>query len=322
MSILVTGGAGFIGSNLVDTLMDNCKDQHVIVIDNLSSGNLNNLKSQKKASSNFSFLKQDLKNPALKLEEDVDVIYHLAANPEVRIGAINPEVHFNENIIATYNLLEAARKCEGGRMELFVFASTSTVYGEASRIPTAEDYGPTKPISIYGATKLASESLVSAYASSYGFRAIIYRLANVIGPRSNHGIIPDLISKLERNRKELEILGDGSQTKSYLHVRDCVSGILTGVEQRIRGDQRQIEIFNLASKDQINIMKIVEIICEQMGLQDVKFIHRNVAPDGRGWIGDVKFMGLDISKLESLGWKPSMSSHQAVKRTIREIIGK
>lgn len=310
--ILVTGGAGFIGSHLVDAFL--ARDSDVVVMDNLSAGTENNLPTQPK--NKLAFLKADLKNPELRIPDGIDSIYHLAANPEVRVGSTTPEVHFNENLVCTYNLLEASRK--HGGIKSFVFLSTSTVYGEPSRIPTPEEYGPLRPISVYGASKLASEALVSAYASSYGFHATIFRLANVIGTRSNHGIIHDVAVKLQSNQEELEILGDGTQTKSYLHVKDCVSGILKGVENS--GKAAGAEIFNLGSKDKINVMRIVEIVCEQMKLRDVKFVHKNATEDGRGWIGDVKFMQLDVSKLESLGWKPTLNSEQAVKTTVKEML--
>jgi UDP-glucose 4-epimerase len=245
---------------------------------------------------------------------DFEAIWHLAANPEVRIGATNPAVHFKENILATYNLLEAAREHSGLRS--FVFASTSTVYGEAEKIPTPEDYGPLKPVSTYGASKLACESLISAYASSYGFRAVTFRLANIVGSRSNHGIIFDLVTKLKKDPNELEILGDGTQEKSYLSVKDCVSGMAIGVER----STEQVAYINVGPEDRINVMKIADIVCEEMGLGKVKVKRRRVTQDGRGWIGDVKFMELDVSKLKGFGWRPTMNSEAAVRSAAREVI--
>jgi UDP-glucose 4-epimerase len=152
----------------------------------------------------------------LKIER-YGIVFHLAANPEVKIGSTDPNIHFQQNIVATHNLLELMRKAE--RQPTLVFTSTSTVYGEASEIPTPEDYAPLIPISTYGASKLACEALITVYAYTYGFKAIIYRLANIVGPRSRHGVIFDFVEKLRRSPGQLEMLGDGTQTKSYLHVK-------------------------------------------------------------------------------------------------------
>ncbi|MHB1907368.1 MAG: NAD-dependent epimerase/dehydratase family protein [Nitrososphaerales archaeon] len=308
-NILVTGGCGFIGSHLVDYIME--KGNEVLVLDNLSAGNLKNLEHWK-SSKSLRIRKEDLLSPGLAIPTNCDTIYHVAANPDVRIGSSNPSVHFEENIVATYNLLEAMRKSHAKKI---VFTSTSTIYGEAEVMPTAEDYGPLEPISIYGGTKLACEALISSYAYTYGFKAMICRLANVIGARSTHGIIYDFLQKLEKNPQELEILGDGTQTKSYLHVKDCVEGILTGSDKATG----QVSIFNIGSEDQINIMKIAEIVCEIGEYENVKYKLVPTA-DGRGWTGDVKVMRLDISKLKLLGWKPLMNSEEAVVQTVRNII--
>jgi UDP-glucose 4-epimerase len=246
--------------------------------------------------------------------DEFEVIYHLAANSEVRIGSTNPALDFNENVVSTYNLLEAVRR--HGGLRAFVLASTSTVYGEAENIPTPEDYGPLRPISTYGASKAACEALVSAYASSYGFLAVICRLANVVGPRSNHGIVYDFVNKLRTNPRELEILGDGTQEKSYLHVRDCVSGMVTSLEK----SKEPVAFYNIGTEDRISVVKIANVVCEEMGLKNVSVKCRKVEADGRGWVGDVKFMGLDVSKLGSLGWKPAMNSEEAVRSATRDLI--
>ena len=312
-SILVTGGAGFIGSHMVDALMSD--DAEVRVLDNLSNGTLNNIQRWLRDSS-FEFIKGDLLNEK-DLERAVDeceVIFHLAANPEVRIGASAPEIHFEQNVVATYRLLEAMRR--SGSSDLLVFTSSSTVYGDASEIPTPEDYGPLKPISIYGASKLASEALISSYASTYGFRAIICRLANIIGPRSRHGVIYDFIWKLRKNQEELEILGDGTQAKSYLYIDDCISAILTIIKET-RGE---VEIFNIGSEDWVDVKTIAKIVVEEMGLKNVSFRFTGGVDGGRGWKGDVKYMLLSIEKLRSLGWKPRFNSAEAVRKTAKEIL--
>ncbi len=311
--VLVTGGAGFIGSHLVDALMDRLVEVHIL--DSLSSGSLDNIK-QWIGHPNFKFTSGNLLNQVdiKRTVEGCETIFHLAANPEVRLSSIAPDIHFNHNVVATYNLLEAVRKAEVA--ESFIFTSSSTVYGEASKIPTPEDYAPMKPISVYGAAKLASEALISAYTHTYGIKAVIYRLANIIGPRSKHGVIYDFIRKLEKNPKELEILGDGKQTKSYLHVNDCVEAMLLGLEKA----HHEVEVYNLGSEDWINVEAIARIIVEEMGLKDVAFRFTGGVDGGRGWKGDVKFMLLAIDRLKSLGWKPKLSSVQAVRATAISIL--
>lgn len=310
-NFLVTGGAGFIGSNLVERLIsDDCS---VVVLDNLSSGRLDNVK-QMQGMTGFRFERGDLLDCEIaKQLKDCDLIFHLAANPDVRAGSANPDLHFNQNIVATYKLLEAARKAD---IETFAFTSTSTVYGEAKEIPTPETYAPLKPISVYGASKLACESLISSYAHTYGFRAVIYRLANIIGPRSNHGVIYDFILKLRKNPNNLEILGDGKQSKSYLHVSDCIDGMLLGLGKA----EEQVEVFNIGSDDNINVISIADIVCSEMRLKGVSYRFRKVTDYGGGWPGDVKTMLLDISKLKSLGLRQRMNSEQAVRQAVREAL--
>jgi UDP-glucose 4-epimerase len=312
--ILVTGGAGFIGSHLVDSLMT--AGLQVCVLDNLSAGNLANL-NQWHNNSNFSFLNIDLTKPLDTLNgEQFDIIYHLAANPEVRVSSTNPETHYHQNITATFNLLEYVRK--SGTKPRLVFTSTSAVYGEPTEIPTPETYGPLKPISVYAATKLACEALISAYAYNYGFKASIYRLANVIGPRSGHGVIYDFIQKLQKTPIQLEILGDGSQTKSYLHVTDCITALLQSKE----GSSEQVEIFNVGSEDKINVKTIAETVIAAMGLMNVDLKLTGGVDGGRGWVGDVKIMLLNADKIKSTGWMPMLNSQQAVTQTARALAQK
>jgi UDP-glucose 4-epimerase len=313
-SVLITGGAGFIGSHLVDALM--ALGWEICVFDNLSTGSLENIRHWLD-SPDFTFIKGDLLSPIdlekLKIER-YGIIFHLAANHEVKIGSTDPNIHFQQNIVATHNLLELMRKAE--RQPTLVFASTSTVYGEASRIPTPEDYAPLMPISTYGASKLACEALITAYAYTYGFKAIIYRLANIVGPRSRHGVIYDFIQKLKKNPEELEILGDGTQTKSYLHIKDCIDAILLGLEN----STEQVEIFNVGSEDQVDVRTIAQIVIEEMRLKNVKLVFTGGVEGGRGWKGDVKNMLLDITKLKRLGWKPKLNSKQAVREATKSLL--
>jgi UDP-glucose 4-epimerase len=313
MTVLVTGGVGFIGSHLVDFFIG--RGDEVRAFDNLSAGVLSNIDRWIKDPS-FNFLKGDLLRPqeinsAIK---GCDVVYHLAANPEVRSWKASPKDHFRQNIEGTYNLLEAIR-VQGG-VENLVFTSTSTVYGEVKEIPTPETYAPLKPISNYGASKLAAEALICSYASMYGFRCVIYRMANIVGPRSNHGVVYDFVGKLRRNPMELEVLGDGSQSKSYLYVDDCVEGMALGAENATE----RVEILNIGSEDRVNVMRIAEIVFEEMGLEGVEIKLTGGIDGGRGWKGDVKLMQLDMSRLKSLGWRPRMGSEEAVRLTARSFV--
>ncbi|MCD6465041.1 GDP-mannose 4,6-dehydratase [Candidatus Bathyarchaeota archaeon] len=312
-SALVTGGAGFIGSHLVDALME--RNVRVTVLDNLSGGRLSNISTWLK-NPRFKFIMGDMLNPEdlKKALENCEIVFHLAANPNVKIGAFNTRIDYEQNILATYNLLEALR--ENDECKNIVFTSTSTVYGEAEKMPTPEDYGPLKPISLYGASKLACEALISGYSHLFGFKSVICRLANIVGSRSGHGVIYDFINKLRNNPKTLEVLGDGTQRKSYLYVKDCVEAMILAAEK----SSSQVEIYNIGSEDSVNVAAIAKIVIEEMGLKDVEIRYTGGVDGGRGWKGDVKVMLLDISKIKSLGWKPKLNSAEAVRQAAKDII--
>lgn len=314
--VIVTGGAGFLGSNLVDYLIS--RNHEVVIVDNLSSGRrefIEHALSTGKAS----LVVADLKDPDgswVDSFRDAEVVYHFAANPEVKTSVIDPRTHFNENVLVTFNVLEACRKHS---VPVLVFASSSTVYGDAKKFPTPEDYFPMEPISMYGAAKLASENLIVTYSILYGIKSVILRFANIVGPRQSHGVIVDFIRKLRSNPRELEILGDGTQKKSYLHVSDLLDGIEYAL-QHIRRASKTYDVFNLGNKDWITVVEIADLVVEEMGLKDVKYVFKPATPDGRGWIGDVKFMLLDITKISSLGWYPRLSSKEALRETIRSLL--
>lgn len=310
---LITGGAGFIGSHLVDNLMES--GVNVTVLDNLSAGKLSNI-SRWLNDSRFKFIMGDALNPSdiKKSIDGCEVVFHLAANPDVKKGAFNTRIDYEQNILATYNLLEAMR--ESDRCKSIVFTSTSTVYGEAKKMPTPEDYGPLKPISLYGASKMACEAMISGFSYLFGFKSVICRLANIVGSRSGHGVIYDFIKKLRSNPKTLEVLGDGTQRKSYLYVSDCVEALLVASEKA----KEQVEIYNIGSEDTVNVATIARIVIEEMGLSDVEIKYTGGVDGGRGWRGDVKEMLLDISKIKMLGWKPKLNSAEAVRRTAKDMI--
>ncbi len=310
-TILVTGGAGFIGSHLVDKLLK--MGFRVRVVDNLSSGSLDNIKHNI-GNPNFEFIHGDLKdfNTCLKAVQDVDVVYHLAANPEVRVSVTEPEVHFRENVITTFNLLEACRKV--GCVRKFIFASSSTVYGDATVFPTPEDH-VLKPISVYGASKAACEALICSYAHLYGFRAVSIRYANIVGPRLRHGVVYDFLMKLRRNPNVLEVLGDGTQRKSYLYITDAIDATVLIAEKL----STTFDTYNVGNEDWITVREIAEIVCSVLGLKP-KIVFTGGTPDGRGWPGDVKFMLLDTRKLKELGWRPKYSSKEAIRLTAEALV--
>ena len=241
MRFIVTGGAGFIGSHLVDYIMG--RGDEVIVIDNLSSGDIKNVEKWMD-NPRFSFHKLDLadSDSIIDLFRGVDVVFHYAANSEVRIGSQRPEAIWRNNVLATYNVLEASRI---HKVKCIIFASSSTVYGDQVNIPTPEG-SKLEPISIYGASKLAGEALISGYAHTFKIRALILRYANIIGSRLRHGVIYDFILKLRKNPERLEILGDGTQRKSYLHIRDAVEATMH-VYNRFMGGSELVDVYNIGT---------------------------------------------------------------------------
>ncbi|MCC6053997.1 MAG: NAD-dependent epimerase/dehydratase family protein [Thermosphaera sp.] len=310
MRVLVTGGAGFIGSHVVDRLVN--EGFWVRVVDNLSSGRLINIKRHIDSSA-IELVVGDLKDPevALRVVDGVDTVFHYAANPEVRVSTTNPEVHFNENIVATFNLLEAMRR---RNVRELIFASSSSVYGEPLEIPVGED-APVKPVSVYGASKASCENLIHAYAKLYGFKAIALRYANVAGPRLRHGVIWDFIVKLRENPHELEILGDGGQVRSYIYIDDAVEATMTAW----RKTSSYFEVYNVASEDWITINELADIVIETMGLKNVEKKYKPIL-HGVGWLGDVKKIALRIDKIKRQGFKPSMNSRETVKQTVMDIL--
>lgn len=306
--ILVTGGAGFIGSNMVEALIG---DNEVIALDNLSNVDERYI-APFKGSGNFRFVRGDINDlssvPGL---DDVDVVIHLAANSDVRNGAESPSVDFQNNVEGTFNLLEYMRRKE---IKEILFASSSTVYGEADVMPTPEDYGPYMPISSYGASKMACEGFISAYSHYYGIRGSIFRFANIVGKNSTHGVIFDFMKKLQKNSSELEILGDGTQRKSYLYVEDCVNSMLY-----VHGRSQKTDIYNLGNPLTTSVTRIADIVVSELGLDNVKYNYTG-GVNGRGWKGDVKIAQLDIKKLSSTGWKNRYDSDGAVVQATKETI--
>jgi UDP-glucose 4-epimerase len=309
MSYLVTGGAGFIGSAVVDRLTE--EGNGVTVYDDLSTGKEAFI-SQHFGDFNFRFVKADVLDfeKLLKEMDGHESVWHLAANPDIRKGTESTRVDLEQNTLATYNVLEAARRTD---VKSVVFSSTSTIYGRAKVLPTPEDYGPCLPISLYGASKLACEGLMSAYSELYGIKGFIYRFANIIGKRSTHGILFDLVEKLNRDPKELEVLGDGKQRKSYLLVEECVDGMLFG----FKNAKDDLSYFNLGAEDQITVGRIVEVLLEETGLKGVEIKYTG---GESGWAGDVPRFLLSTKKMADLGWTPKHTSEEAIRTAARIVV--
>ena len=306
--IVVTGGAGFIGSHLVDRLVK--REEDVIVLDNFSSGDLEFLYD---SIEDITLVDIDLLTDNFdEYLKGAKIIYHLAANPEVQIGITKPEVMQEQNADVTQRVLDAMQRTGCDRI---VFTSTSTVYGDAELIPTPED-AHLKPISAYGSSKLDAEKLIEKYCDEYQFRGVSYRFANCVGPRSNHGVTFDFVNKLRDNPKELEILGDGEQHKSYFHVDDCVSAMLAKTPGELCS-KGEFVVLNVGSKDAIDVKTLANQVCKTMKLKDVDYKFTGGVDGGRGWKGDVKKMQLDIKKMKSHGWNPQYTSRKAIEDTAK-----
>lgn len=308
MRYFVSGGAGFIGSHLADRLVQRGE---VTVYDNLSSGK-SEFVLHHIGEPNFHFIEGDLLDWQKLAESmrDHEVVFHLAANPDARRGIEQTNLDLKQETIATYNVLEAMRL---NHIHKMVFASSGTIYGETPVIPLAENYGPVLPISLYGAGKVASEALISAFCHTFDMRSWIFRFANIVGPRATHGVIYDFIHKLNENPNELEILGDGTQEKPYLWVGDCVEGLLFGFSN---SDWR-VNVFNLGCESTTDVSTIAKLVVKGMGSGEVRFKYTG---GDRGWKGDVPQVRLDVGKMKKLGWEAKLTSDQAVERAVGEII--
>ncbi len=305
---IVTGGAGAIGSVLVRALLD--RGLEVRVIDNFSSGR-KELLPPSPPRDRFSLTTADVRHPEEYAEQfrGARSVWHLAANPDIRLGLADPSLDLEQGTIATFRVLEAARRHDVPRV---VFSSSSTVYGLPTVYPTPEEYGPLFPQSLYGAGKLASEGLLSAYTHSYGLRSYIFRFANIIGPSVGHGILVDFFDKLRKDPSRLEVLGDGHQAKSYLRTEDCVAGMLLA-ESRATGP---VNVFNLGTEDQTSVREIAEKVVRAHGGR----ARIDYTGGALGWVGDVPKQLLAIDRMKALGWRPSTNSSGAVDRTIEDLL--
>ncbi len=303
---VVTGGGGAIGSVLVERLLR--EGREVRVLDNFSSGQ-RALLPPVGSTPGLSVTEVDLGagEPPVEAFRGAAEVWHLAANADIRRGTAEPRLDLTNGTLATFDVLEMARRSDVPR---FLFSSSSAVYGLASVQPTPESYGPCEPRSLYGAAKLAAEGLISGYAHSYGLLGRIFRFANIIDGRANHGILYDFFAKLRQDPSRLEVLGDGRQAKSYLRTEDCVEGMLLAG----RLSSAPVDLFNLGSEDRISVREIAEkVVAAHGGRAKISFGREN-----RGWVGDVPQALLAIDKVRALGWTPSTNSAGAIDRTIAE----
>ena len=299
--LLITGGAGFVGSHLAERLVD---DNEVRVVDRFSNS------SPDWVPKGVDLIEGDLTDPAVvekAITTDLDAVFHFAADKAV--DAEDPNAQFARNNEITERVLARMRAVDVTNL---AFTSSSTVYGNAPR-PTPEDFAPLEPISMYGASKLASEALVSVYAHSYGFTAWNFRFANIVGPRLQLGaVVPDFIAKLDDDPSRLEILGDGRQEKSYMHVTECNDAMCHVITHA----DAPVNTYNLGTRTTTSVTRIGEIVADELDL-DPEF---EFTGGSQGWTGDVPRMRLSIEKLDALGWHPRESSDDAVRRATRELV--
>ena len=305
MKAFVSGGAGFIGSNLVDRLLD--VGHEVTVYDNLSTGLLQFLEYAKDFD-RFRLVEGDL------LDEDTlseaiaghEFVFHLAANADVRFGTEHPRRDLEQNTIVTNNVLEAMRK---NGISKIAFASTGSVYGDATVIPTPENAPFPIQTSLYAASKLAGEGLIAAYCGGFGFQSWIFRFVSILGERYTHGHVFDFYRKLKQNPSRLEVLGNGKQRKSYLYIQDCIDAMLFALEK----SNESVNVLNLGVDGYCEVNDSIGWICEELGVTP----KLEYSGGDRGWIGDNPFIFLDTSKIRDLGWKPKLSIQDGVLKTIQ-----
>ncbi len=308
--IFVTGAAGFIGSNLVDRLLS--EGLTVVGWDNFSTGQERFLAGAR-ADPRFTLVHGDnLDRPALTAAmRGCDFVFHLAANADVRFGALNPQRDIEQNTIATFHVLEAMRVNGISRV---AFSSTGSAYGEAAVIPTPENAPFPVQTSLYGASKIAGEGLISAYGEGFGFECYVFRFVSILGERYTHGHIFDFYRQLLEHPDRLKILGDGSQRKSYLYVQDCIDAMLSVTRQgTAQHAPHHTQIYNLGTPEFVRVNDSVSYICAALGLKPTL----SYTGGDRGWIGDNPFIFLDTQKISATGWKPKLTIAQGIEKTLR-----
>lgn len=309
--ICVTGASGFIGSHLVDRLLDEGHD--VIGIDNMSTGIYSYLDNARQ-NSNFEELKLDIldKEKLIRVIDDVDSVYHMAANADIRGGTKDTMLDLEQNTIGTYNVLEAIRLSD--RATSICFASSAAALGEPKEFPTPEDLVTPDQTSLYGASKMAGEGLISAFSKAFNIESYCFRFVSLLGPRYPHGHVFDFLKKLKNDSSKLEILGDGTAQKSYLHITDCIDALILVCEEKkpALNDNHKFQVFNLGMEETITVKNSARLICNTLGLDpEMIFGHEKT-----GWVGDNPFVLLDVSKIKSLGWSPKKTIDISIKETV------
>jgi UDP-glucose 4-epimerase len=307
---LVTGAAGFIGSNLVDRLLS--EKVEVVGLDDMSTGQEEFLSSTR-SDTHFQFIRGDTRDAEVlaKTMRGADMVFHFAANADVRFGLKHPEKDLEQNTLATFKVLEAMR--EAGVRKI-VFASTGSIYGEAGEIPTPEEAAFPIQTSLYGASKLAAEGLIEAYCEGFEFEGYIFRFVSVLGERYTHGHVIDFYKQLTEHPDYLQVLGDGTQKKSYLYVQDCLDAILHVVDQgTARSARHNVQIYNLGTDEYCQVTDSIRWICQHLKINP----HLEFTGGDRGWIGDNPFIFLDTQKIRATGWKPKLTIEQAIVKTLQ-----
>ena len=310
MKYFLSGGAGFIGSNLVHLLLKDLTNS-ITIYDNFITGKLwhlkNNLHNER-----LNIIKGDIRDIELleKSIVDHDIVYHFAANADIASAVQDPSIDFVNGTLLTFNVLEAMRKANIKRI---FFTSGSGVYGEVPPEPVSELFEKMIPISTYGASKLSSESMISAYCFMFDFVGTVFRFANIVGPNQTHGVSHDFVKRLKINEKELTIYGDGNQSKPYIHVNDVIKAFILLEKNQSAG----YDVFNVGSEDFLTVNEIADIVCEQCNLIDVKYLYTGGT---RGWKGDVPVYRLNTAKIRSIGWNNSKNSKEAVVSSVKSML--
>jgi UDP-glucose 4-epimerase len=308
-NVFISGGAGFIGSHLARRLLENPALRRLVIFDNFSSGRESHLAALS-ADPRLTITRGDLKevSAVTAAMAGCETVFHLAANPDIAKAVTQPDIDFWEGTYLAQNVLEAMRVNGAARI---LYASGSGVYGENAAVAFAESYGPCLPISTYGASKLACEALISAYCHMFGMEGRAFRIANIVGPRQTHGVGYDFVRRLRADPARLRLLGDGSQSKSYIHVDDVLSAIFTVAEKC----DACFDIFNVATDDYITVKEIADIAVAVAGIEPSS-VHYEYTGGDRGWKGDVPIVRFDASKMKALGWRAARTSAEAVRDAI------
>lgn len=313
MKVFISGGAGFIGSHFAQKILNSIQSVNIVIYDNFSSGSLTHV-SHLLGTKQVTVIQADIKDLEKLASSmcDVDLVVHFAANPDIAKAVNQPDIDFWEGTYLTQNILEAMRV---SNVKNILYTSGSGVYGENPNIAFSEEYGPLFPISTYGASKLACEALISSYCHMFGMNGRAFRFANVVGPKQTHGVGFDFIRRLTTDPTSLKILGDGSQSKSYIYVEDVIDAMLKVLQLMNLKDALPFDIFNVATDDYISVSEIANIACEIAGLSPLQVKYQYTGGD-RGWKGDVPKVLFNVEKVKAIGWRARRTSFEAIKESI------